>query len=398
MSSRRDFLKYSSLASAATLMPGFLSNLAGKALNPNGKKLVIIQFSGGNDGLNTCIPYRDDGYFQARPSLAIPSTEVLPLTDELALNPTMTGLRSLYDEGLVTILNRVGYPNPDRSHFRSMDIWHSASNADEYWNTGWLGRYLDADCVGCAKPHKILEIDDLLSLAVKGTESKALALQDVKRLLRSTQDRYVKSLSEAYEAASQDESNLDYLYKTMAETVNSAEYLHQQSRIYRSTIDYPQGKLGKQLKLVAELLISGVDTSVFYVSLSGFDTHVRQRGQQDRLLKQYSEAVSAFVKDLKQNNQLNDTLIMTFSEFGRRVAQNASGGTDHGKANNLFLIGGGLKQAGVYNAAPDLTQLDAGDVPFDIDFRQVYATVLKDWLDADDEAILARKFKRLKLV
>lgn len=398
MSSRRDFLKYSSLASAATLMPGFLSSISANSLNSDGKKLVIIQFSGGNDGLNTCIPYRDDGYFRARPSLSIPATEVLPLTDDLALNPAMTGLRSLYDEGLLTILNRVGYPNPDRSHFRSMDIWHSASNTDEYWNTGWLGRYLDADCAGCAKPHKILEFDELLSLAVKGSESKALALQDVNRLSRATQDRYVKSLSEAYETAKHDESNLDYLYKTMAETVNSAEYLHKKSRIYRSSIDYPQGQLGKQLKLVAELLISGVDTSVFYVSLSGFDTHVRQRGQQDRLLKQYSESVAAFVKDLKQNNRLDETLIMTFSEFGRRVEQNASGGTDHGKANNLFLIGGGLKQAGVFNAAPDLTRLDDGDVPFDIDFRRVYATLLRDWLGADDEAILNRKFKRLKLV
>ena len=398
MPTRRDFLKYSSLASAATLMPGFLNSLTSNSLDADGKKLVIIQFSGGNDGLNTCVPYRNDAYYRARPSLGISAQEVLPVTDEVGLNPAMEGLRSLYDEGLLTILNQVGYPNPDRSHFRSMDIWHSASNSDEYWSTGWLGRYLDSDCAGCAQPHRVLEIDELLSMAVKGESTKGLALQDPARLMRITKDPYIQALSQRNSASHSEDTNLDYLYKTMTETVNSAEYIHQQAQKFRSQANYPQGPFGKQLKLVAELLISGVDTSVFYVSLSGFDTHVRQLNQQARLLKQYSEAITAFVQDLKEQNRLEDTLIMTFSEFGRRVEQNASGGTDHGKANNLFLIGGALQSPGIFNAMPDLTRLDQGDLQYEIDFRQVYATVLKDWLGADDQEILGRKFQRLPLV
>ncbi|MEL6853303.1 MAG: twin-arginine translocation pathway signal, partial [Bacteroidota bacterium] len=158
MTSRRDFLKYSSLLSAATLMPGFLCSMEGSQLSANGKKLLIIQLSGGCDGLNTVIPFAQDDYYRARPGLGISAGEVLNLNDQQGLNPALAALRPIYDQGQLTILNSVGYPNPDRSHFRSMDIWHTASNSDEYWSHGWLGRYLDADCAGCADPHKVLEI------------------------------------------------------------------------------------------------------------------------------------------------------------------------------------------------------------------------------------------------
>ncbi|MEL6653461.1 MAG: DUF1501 domain-containing protein, partial [Bacteroidota bacterium] len=165
-----------------------------------------------------------------------------------------------------------------------------------------------------------------------------------------------------------------------------------------SKAEYPGTEIGRRLKLIAELICSDVDTTVFYVSLSGFDTHVRQRNVQDRLLRQYAEAVAAFTEDLQQNQRFDDTMIMTFSEFGRRVSQNASGGTDHGKANNLFLMGGKLQRPGIFNQAPDLSKLDEGDVQWEIDFRQVYATLLDDWLGVADEAILQRKFKKLRLV
>ncbi len=399
MNTRRDFIKYSALASASLMMPNFLKGLGQQNLHHQGKKLIIIQLSGGNDGLNSCVPYRNDIYYRSRMQLGIPQNKVLKLSDEMGLNPAMTGLRNLYEQGLLSILNSVGYPNPNRSHFRAMDIWHTGSHSDEYWETGWLGRYMDNSCVGCAEPHKVLEVDDTLSLAVKGNQAKALALSDPARLYKTTQDKYLRDLVAASQEHKQKgRSDLDYLYKTMAETMESAEYVYETSKVYKSRLSYPNGRFAKQLKTVAELICSGIDSSVFYVSLAGFDTHVHQKGQQERLLTQYSEAVAALVKDLKQNRRLEETLIMTFSEFGRRVAQNASGGTDHGKANNLFLIGGKLQQAGMYNEAPNLAQLDDGDVRWQIDFRQVYATLLHDWLGVDDEEVLGRAFTRLALV
>ncbi|MEM7367093.1 MAG: DUF1501 domain-containing protein [Bacteroidota bacterium] len=397
MSNRRDFLKLSSLASASVLMPGFLRAMRFHPLAKEGKKLVVIQWSGGNDGLNCLVPFEDDRYYQARPTLGISPDKVLKLNDYQGFNPALAPLRELYDQGYMSLINSVGYPNPDRSHFRSMDIWHTASGSDQYWDSGWLGRYLDHSCSGCAKPHTVLEIDESLSLAVKGEHHSAIAVTDPRRLHRNTQDPWLVSLSnEGQQAAHPD---LGFLYKTMTETIESAEYIHAQHKIHRSTIDYPKGNpLARQLKLVAELINSGAETSVYYTSLPGFDTHVNQRNKQNRLLGQYADAVAAFVKDLKQNHQLDNTVIMTFSEFGRRVDQNASGGTDHGKANSLFLIGGQLRTPGFVNAAPDLGNLDDGDVSWEIDFRRIYATLLKDWLGADDEAILQGHFKGLRLV
>lgn len=396
MTSRRDFLKLSSLASASVLMPGFLQAMRFSSLAADGKKLVVIQWSGGNDGLNSIIPFEDDLYYKARPTLGLDKEKVLKLNAYQGFNPVMAPLRDIFDEGQMTILNSVGYPNPDRSHFRSMDIWHSGSGADQHWETGWLGRYLDHTCSGCAKPHTVLEIDESLSLAVKGADLSALAVTDPRRLFRNTQDPWLLHQLEAGRPHSH--PDLDFLYKTMTETIESAEYIHEQHKIYSSTIDYPVNPLARQLKLIAELINSGAETSVYYTSLPGFDTHVNQRGKQNRLLTQYSEAVAAFVKDLKQHDQFENTVIMTFSEFGRRVKQNASGGTDHGKANNLFLIGGQLQTPGFFNSAPDLSQLDDGDLAWEIDFRRIYATLLKDWLGADDEAILQAGFERMPLL
>ena len=397
MYTRRDFIKASGLASTATLMPAFLSKLDHKNHIGSAKKLIIIQLSGGNDGLNTCIPFRNDNYYRSRPQLGIGKGEVLALNDEMGLNPAMSAFRELYDKGQVSILNSVGYPNPDRSHFRSMDIWHTASNSDEYWDHGWLGRYLDSACSGCASPHKVVEVDDTLSLANKGTRTKGLAMRDPDRLYKATQDPYLQALNNGAGNISED-NDLDFLYKTMTETIQSAAYLHSKVQKYKSRIKYPATKFGREIKLIAELIGSGVETDVFYLSLTGFDTHVRQRGQHDRLLKQYSEGVSALVRDLKQIGVFRDTLIMTFSEFGRRVEENASGGTDHGKANNLFLIGDRLKRTGVINENPDLSQLDDGDLKYKLDFRNVYADVLKNWLEADDTNILKRSFNPVGLL
>ncbi|MEL6133729.1 MAG: DUF1501 domain-containing protein [Bacteroidota bacterium] len=376
-------------------MPSFVQKLSAQPHGTHGKKLVIIQLSGGNDGLNTIVPFEDDRYYQARPSLGIDKKEVLKLTDLQGMNPAMKALREVYDQGYMSILNSVGYPNPDRSHFRSMDIWQTGSSANDHWDTGWLGRYLDHACKG-NDPHKIMEIDGTLSLAMKGENMKGIAIQDPKKLRQAMKDPWFTHLLEGQKGAVQ--SDLDYLYKTMTETYSSVDYIYEKSRVFQSKMAYPQSPLAKKLKMVAELICSGIETSVFYVSFTGFDTHVRQAHTHTRLLTQYSEAVSTFLQDLESHDQLDHTLVMTFSEFGRRVDQNASGGTDHGKANNLFLMGGKLQTAGIFNEAPDLAKLDEGDVSYRIDFRQVYATLLDRWLETSSQKILHAEMPQLNLI
>ena len=395
---RKDFIQLGSLATASLLMPQFLKAFEKGALVPPGNKVtVIIQFSGGNDGLNTVIPYRNDLYYSNRPRLGIQRNAALSLTDEAGLHPSLTAFKELYDDGSLGIFNSVGYPNPDKSHFRSMDIWHTASDSKDYWNTGWVGRYLDAQCKGCDKPTQALEIDDVLSLALKGDQIKGLALEDPRRLYNTSQERYFKEILAQHKNDAH-EQPVDYLYKTMAETISSADYIFKQSKQHPSSEAYPNSDLGKGLKTIASLIFSEINTKVYYISLGSFDTHINQEAQQKRLFTDLNDSVKAFVKDLKANNRFNDVLLFTFSEFGRRVAQNASNGTDHGKANNMFFIGGGLKQQGIYNPLPDLTNLDDGDVKFQLDFKQVYATVLNKWLGADADAILKQQIKPLDFI
>ena len=395
---RRDFFKTSALVSTSFMVPSFLNAYSGKPLlnSRSGKVLVVVQFSGGNDGLNTVVPYRNDIYYQNRPSLAIDKTEVLKVHDELGFNPKMSGLQSLYDKGLLCIINSVGYPNPDRSHFRSMDIWHTGSDSDQYLSSGWLGRYLDSNCMDCQSPYHALEVDDHLSLALKGDHRNGFAMSNPEQLKRTTSNRFLKALTQ-YDHG-HEEDNVAYLYKTMIDTQSSANYLYEQSKVYRSKMEYPKTAFGRDLKQISELITADTDTKIYYVSLTGFDTHANQKGQQERLLQQYADGMQAFVKDLRQNNLLDDTLIMTFSEFGRRVKQNGSRGTDHGTANNLFLIGGNLQQPGFFNNAPDLQNLDNGDLIYQIDFRRVYDMILENWLEANPADILPGAFEKLRII
>ena len=391
---RREFIQIGSLATASFMVPKFLKAFEKVDRVPPGNKvMVILQLSGGNDGLNTVIPIRNDIYYRERPRLGIEKTKALSLTDEVGLHPTLIGLKELYDNGSLGILNNVGYPNPDRSHFRSMDIWQTGSGSGEYITTGWVGRYLDAQCHGCDKPTYALEIDDVLSLALKGENAKAIAMKDPQRLFGTSNEKFFKDVLKDH--ANSGEETVDYLYKTMSETLSSANYIFQQSRAHPSTTEYPKTELGNGLKTIASLIFSDINTKVYYISLGSFDTHVNQENQQQRLFTELSDAVKAFSKDLKVNNRFNDVLMFTFSEFGRRVSQNASGGTDHGTANNMFLIGGALKQKGIINAMPDLNDLSEGDLKYKIDFKTVYATVLKNWLVADDTAILGKKYDHL---
>lgn len=396
---RRRFLQVGSLASAAMMMPKFLKALErGHLVPPGNKVLVIIQLSGGNDGLNTVIPYRNDIYYKARPSLGIKREAALSLNDELGIHPALKGLKALYDDGALGILNNVGYPNPDRSHFRSMDIWHSASQSNEYWSDGWIGRYLDAQCKGCDKPTQALEIDDTLSLALKGDNDKGLAMTDPARLYGTSNDKYFAELLKQHTSGNDHHNNADYLYKTMGETISSAAYIQQQFKTYKSSAPYPNTELGRNLRTIANLVMSDINTKVYYVSHGSFDTHVNQQDQQARLFGQLSDALTVFTDDLKNNHRFEDVVVMTFSEFGRRVSQNASGGTDHGTANNMFLVGGGLKQPGLINSGPDLLNLKDGDLQYQVDFKSVYATLLSGWLGADDKAILKAEYPHLSFV
>ena len=391
---RKEFLQIGSLATASFMVPQFLKAFERVDRVPPGSKvMVILQLSGGNDGLNTVVPIRNDIYYRERPRLGIEKTKALSLTDEVGLHPALISLKELYDEGNLGILNNVGYPNPDRSHFRSMDIWQTGSASTEYVTTGWVGRYLDAQCNGCDKPTYALEIDDVLSLALKGENSKAIAMKDPRRLLGISNEKFFRDVLKIHRNG--DEETVDYLYKTMSETLSSANYIFDQSRAHPSSFEYPKTELGNGLKTIASLIFSDINTKVYYISLGSFDTHVNQDNQQQRLFTELSDAVKAFAADLKQNNRFNDVLMFTFSEFGRRVSQNASGGTDHGTANNMFLIGGALKQKGLINAMPDLADLDEGDLKYKIDFKTVYATVLRNWLDADDTTILGKKYEHL---
>jgi len=394
---RRDFIRNTSLASSLFMVPSFVKGLEQITTKNLGyKRLVIVQLSGGNDGLNTVVPFRNDIYYRKRSTIAIQKNQLLTLNDELGLHQSLSPLKRLYDKGFVSIINNVGYPNPNRSHFRSTDIWQTASDANEYSHTGWIGRYLDT--YG-KNPYNAIEVDDHLSLALKGATKNGIATKNANLLFRNSQDPYFKKVLKHYEDPHLSEHNLGYLYKTMIAAESSAKYIHNTSKTFKSKQEYPQNPFAKQLKTTAEFINSGLDTKVFYTSLGGFDTHAYQPNKQKKLLTVYAESIESFIKDLQKNNTFKDTLVLTFSEFGRRVQQNAANGTDHGTANNVFIIGENLKKNGIYNNAPDLSTLDKnGDLIYEIDFRTIYATILDKWLHVDSKTILNKSFEKLNFI
>lgn len=396
---RKKFLQLTSLASASLLVPRFLYGLNdGRLFSESNqkKKLVVIQLSGGNDGLNTFIPYSNDIYYESRMGLSYPKSELILLDDSIGLNPNMKAFESIFKDGECCIINQVGYPNPDRSHFRSMDIWNTASGSDQYFNTGWLGRYLDAYCVNEDKAHVAVEIDDLLSLALKGEKVKGLAMRNPEKLFTAIKDPYLDALINVPLEESSDAA--DYMYKTLRETSHSAGYIHKYSKIYKSNESYPDHDMGKRLQIIGELICSGCESQIYYVSITGFDTHANQKPAQGRLLGILSECLKSFSNDLKRNNKFDETLILCFSEFGRRVDQNASQGTDHGAANNVILVGGGLKKKGFFNDPPKLNNLLNGDLSYELDFRSIYATILDKWLGADADKVIGKKFQQLDFI
>ncbi|WP_312419295.1 DUF1501 domain-containing protein [Epilithonimonas sp.] len=386
---RKTFLKTSSLAAASFLFPNFLQALTlPEAIAMNGKTLIILQLSGGNDGLNTIIPVKNDIYYKSRNQISIKEENSLLLTDEAGINPNLKFFKELYDNGELAVMNNVGYPDPNKSHFRSMDIWQTASDSNEFKNSGWLGRYLDEACHDCQNPTQAIEVDDLLSLAMKGETKNAIAFKDPKKLFDNSQEMLYKKLN----ANNHDHEHelASYLYNTLGNAINNSEYIFSESKAKPTDKVYPSTQIGKDFKTIASLIKSDINTQVYYLSVGSFDTHSNQNQKQNQLFKNISDAVEIFTKDMKDNGKFNDIMIMTFSEFGRRVAQNASNGTDHGTANQMFFISGGLKKKGLLTPLPDLTNLKDGDLIYTEDFRKVYATVLKRWLNTNDQKILGK--------
>ncbi|GAB4093843.1 DUF1501 domain-containing protein [Flaviaesturariibacter terrae] len=391
---RRTFLQTSSLATAALFVPKFLKAFEAPRRVPAGNKvLVVLQLTGGNDGLNTIVPLRNDLYYRARPTLALPREKTIALRDDVGLHPALPAFADAWHDGSLGILNSVGYPNPDRSHFRSMDIWHSASDSNEYRNTGWIGRYLDSRGDGSAQA---LELDDTLSLALKGAQTNGMAMRDPRLLFGLANEKFFRDASASH--IGHQHEHADYLYKTMAATLSGVDHIAQKTGVRSSAPAYPNSPMGKAFGTIASLILADLDTKVYYVSHSGYDTHVNQEMYQQRALKEVNDAVAVFCKDLRDNHRFDDVLLVTFSEFGRRVGENASKGTDHGCANNLFVLGGALKEKGLLNALPDLADLDEGDIRHRVDFRQVYATLLRNWLGSDATEVLGGRFDTLKFI
>jgi len=430
---RRHFLAQGlTLASASVAVPHFLQASAfGLPHAAPGMKeipgvdtdrvLVVIQLSGGNDGLNTVVPYGDDAYYRVRSRIAIPQDDVLQLSGArgLGLHPRLDSMMGLYDEGLCAIVQGVGYPNPNRSHFKSMDIWHTADTSGT--GDGWIGRYFDAECCGygsgesgTAPDGTALQGDSPAAstvnpnaqpgiaiaretpLAMQGRRVKPIAFEN-EDLFRWIGEDVHDALPEPYAKITRrgvvegtpESSNAAFLMRTALDAQVSSETIRKAVN-QQSLVRYPNSQLARQLAMVASMVRAGLSTRVYYVSHGGFDTHAGQGaafGNHANLLNQFAQAVNAFYRDLGAQGNDSRVLTMAFSEFGRRVAQNASGGTDHGTAAPMYLFGP-LVEPGVHGAHPSLTDLDNGDLKFKIDFRSVYADVLDTWLGADPEPIL----------
>jgi uncharacterized protein (DUF1501 family) len=400
MLTRREFIGNSiGLMAAAGTIPAFLGRtclaVGGRAAND--RVLVVIQLSGGNDGLNTVVPYADDIYYNVRPKLAIQRASIVRLTDEVGLHPSLQPFQELYEDGSLAIVQGVGYPNPDRSHFRSMEVWHSGV-ADGYSSSGWLGRLFDHTCSNGHLPESCtptlgITVDKTLSPAFTGNSAIGIALDDPERFYRMTR------LSGAADVTGDmtGTSNLDFLRRTAMNAQVSADVVRRAADRANSTAEYPSTPFARSLQLIAKLIAGGMDTRVYYTSISGFDTHANQPGRHAQLLKTLADGVAAFNKDLRTNGQADRVLGVTFSEFGRRVNENGSRGTDHGQAAPMFLFGAPVRP-GIIGAQPSLADLDRGDLRYHTDFRQVYATVIEKWLQADPLAVLGERFDALPVL
>lgn len=413
MPSRRAFISRSlGVAVLGGAMPSFFGKAAladplptlGSTLDPR-NVLVVVQMGGGNDGLNTLVPYSDDAYHRVRPAIGIAENAVLRIDDRIGLNPVMTALNELYKEGRIAIVQGVGYPNPNRSHFEATQIWETAS-PDHPVATGWLGRYLDrtipANAAGSdnANLFTAVSIGDTVPAALIALHVDVPAVGALNTFqYNAGKDTASKATAgRLYDGAKPGQSPyLDLIETTARTAMHGGDILRAKIASYQHAVTFPIDPFSQQLALAAQIIGSDLGTRVIFVSIGSFDTHAGQRAQQDRLLGYMSNGLRTFYQDLEAHGNADRTLALTFSEFGRRVQQNASNGTDHGTAMPLFVMGGKVK-GGLYGTHPSLTDLDNGDLKFNIDFRSVYATVLDKWLGRDSSQIIGSSFDQLSFV
>ncbi len=386
---RRDFLKASALLSLAPTVPGFLERTA-RAARPDrdGRVLVVVQLDGGNDGINTVVPHRDPGYARHRRTLRLPADRLIRVNDQVGLHPALADAGRLLEAGQFAIVQGVSYPNPKRSHFRSMAIWHSARlDPEEHGGLGWLGRALDRDtraavaalAVGSGPP----------PVAIRGRRGVASALDRLEDFLLAPGADPRRVIA----GNGPDDDLTAFVRRSMLDAYATADRLTEASRAGGAGSRYPATALGGRLQLIARLRKAGFGARVYYTLHSSYDTHASQLGTHQRLLAELAGALKALLDDLAAAR-----LAERFSEFGRTVAENGSGGTDHGTSGPVFLAGPWVR-AGLIGSTPSLTDLDPehGDLRVGVDFRRVYASVLEDWLGLPADAALGGSFDRLPL-
>jgi uncharacterized protein (DUF1501 family) len=409
--SRRELIKVGlgalPIISMAGTVPAFLPQMAfaeqvrrpGQA---NDNILVVLQLTGGNDGLNTVIPYGDDAYHRARPKIGIRES-AFKLDDHFALNPGLGILKNVYDQGHLAIVNGCGYPKPNRSHFRSMEIWQTA-NVKEPQATGWLGHYLDHVARGTAvAPVFPLNIGTELPQALVGEGTPVPSIERLEDFRLKTGGKSKRALLEREIVMEMNKAGADapvaqrFLARQATNAILATTKIQSLSQQNSAGFFFGAEALGRQLQLVANLIAANSGTRLFYVQFGSFDTHANEPETHQRLFAQLGQALYAFHESLKRQGVIDKVMLMCFSEFGRRVAENSSGGTDHGAAAPMFVMGGKVK-GGLHGRMPSLTDLDDGDLKYTVDFRRVYATLLDKWLNADSAKVLGAPFEAVGFI
>lgn len=402
--SRRDFLRAGMYGIGVTAgLPLFLRQVSAAHTEgilsgfeekyPN-RILVVLELSGGNDGLNTIVPWSEDAYYKARPTLAIKANEAIKLNDRFGLHPAMTSFESLFKDGKAAIVHGCGYPNPNLSHFTAMDWWHTAvPHGNEPF--GWLGRFADAN-KPAPQENYIVNITTRQSRAVASAKQSPVVFKDPKRFGRvgtEAQQKVFEKFGTVYPTSN---SSLDFLNQVSRTATAGAALVRNACAEYKTMVDYgSDNDLTMDLKKVAGMIKAGLPTRIFYVSQGGYDTHAAQAGSQQTLLIYFADALRGFMEDLERIGRADDVAVMVFTEFGRRVNENLSRGTDHGTATPMYIVGKKVK-GGFYGKAPSLTDLDDGNLKMTTDFRSVYATMLKEWMGFDDtKAVLKGDYPTL---
>jgi len=393
MFSRRDFLKHSSLLALAPTVPGFLAKTARAAVSQrDGRVLVVVELNGGNDGINTVVPFADEGYAKHRKTLRLAKDRLVKVNDHVGLHPSLQDFGKLLEAGQLVIAQGVSYPNPSRSHFQSMATWHTARlDPEEHKGPGWLGRGLDAAGKG---GFSLLVGSDPPPAAIRGRRSIASAIERIEDFTLDAGADPRKALVKMKPA----DDRAAFVQRSMLDAYATADRLQQAAGVTDDT-RYPQSGLALRLRLIARLLKGGLATRVFYTLQPGYDTHYAQLFTHSNLLLELSGALKAFLDDLAAAKLADRVVVLLFSEFGRTVSENGSAGTDHGTSGPVFLAGPIVK-GGLVGTTPSLLDLDLkhGDLKTGIDFRQIYATVLDDWLGLPAKVALGGDFKGLSLL